>query len=50
MSCKVRSHLTQNEPLLFELSSPGKRGYQLPELDAPQVDAVAVLGPENVRN
>ena len=23
---KVRSHITQNEPLLFELSSPGKRG------------------------
>jgi glycine dehydrogenase subunit 2 len=50
MSSKVRSHITQNEPLLFELSSPGKRGYQLPELDVPQVDAVSLLGPENVRN
>ena len=32
---KVRSHLTQNEGLIFERSSPGKTGYQLPELDVP---------------
>ena len=47
---KVRPHLTQNEPLLFEISSPGKRGYQLPELDVPPVDAKAALGPNNVRD
>ncbi|RPI17608.1 MAG: aminomethyl-transferring glycine dehydrogenase subunit GcvPB, partial [Acidobacteriales bacterium] len=49
MRRKVRSHITQNEALLFELSSPGKRAYQLPELDVPPVDAAAALGAENVR-
>src|SRR5437016_13624135 len=47
---KVRSHITQNEPLLFESSSPGKKGYQLPELDVPSVDAIAALGASNVRD
>jgi glycine dehydrogenase subunit 2 len=46
---KVRSHLSQNEPLLFERSSPGKKAYQLPELDVPPVDAAQALGAENVR-
>ena len=49
MIAKTRSHLTQNESLLFEMSSPGKRGYQLPELDVPAVDAVEALGAGNVR-
>jgi len=47
---KVRSHLSQNEALLFERSSPGKRAYQLPELDVPAPDAAALLGAENVRD
>src|SRR5271168_2734190 len=46
---KVRSHLSQNEPLLFERSSPGKHAYQLPNLDVPAVDASEALGAENVR-
>lgn len=46
---KVRTHLSQNESLLFEMSSPGKKGYQLPELDVPPVDAAEALGAENVR-
>jgi glycine dehydrogenase subunit 2 len=46
---KVRTHLSQNESLLFEISSPGKKGYQLPELDVPPVDASEALGTENVR-
>ena len=46
---KVRPHITQNESLLFELSSPGKRGYQLPDLDVPPVNALAELGQGNVR-
>ncbi|HSB15360.1 MAG TPA: aminomethyl-transferring glycine dehydrogenase subunit GcvPB [Bryobacteraceae bacterium] len=49
MISKVRSHVTQNEPLLFELSSPGKKAYQLPELDVPPVDASKALGAEHVR-
>src|SRR2546425_757383 len=47
---KVRPHITQNEPLLFESSSPGKKGYQLPDLDVPAVDSQAALGAHNVRN
>ncbi len=47
---KVSKHIVQNEPLLFELSSPGKIGYQLPELDVPAVDAAAVLGRRNTRD
>jgi len=47
---KVRPHITQNESLLFELSSPGKRGYQLPDLDVPPVDPATALGASNVRD
>ncbi len=46
---KVTQHLSPNEPLLFERSSPGKKAYQLPELDVPAVDAAEALGAENVR-
>jgi glycine dehydrogenase subunit 2 len=49
MISKVRNHLSQNEPLLFERSSPGKKAYQLPDLDVPSVDAAEALGAENVR-
>ena len=42
---KVRPHQTQNEALLFEKSSPGKRAYKLPPLDVPPVDAHSLLGP-----
>ncbi len=41
---KVRPHPSQNEALLFEKSSPGKRAYKLPPLDVPQVSADALLG------
>jgi glycine dehydrogenase subunit 2 len=41
---KVRPHQTQNEGLVFEKSSPGKRAYKLPPLDVPAVDAKALLG------
>jgi glycine dehydrogenase subunit 2 len=47
---KVRQHINQNESLLFEISSPGKRGYQLPPLDVPPVDAEAALGAGRVRS
>src|SRR5271165_5902511 len=46
---KVRSHVNQNEPLVFERSSPGKRGYQLPDLDVPAVDPKLALGAGNTR-
>ena len=47
---KTRSNISQNEQLLFEMSSPGKLGYQLPDLDVPAVDAGEALGAENVRD
>ena len=46
---KVRQHQTQNEPLLFERSEPGKKAYQLPPLDVPEVDLANELGAGNVR-
>ena len=47
---KVRAHQTQNEGLVFEKSSPGKRGYKLPPLDVPSVDASALLGEAHREN
>ena len=41
---KVRTHPTQNEGLVFEKSSPGKRAYRLAPLDVPEVDPAALLG------
>jgi glycine dehydrogenase subunit 2 len=46
---KALPHIVQDEPLLFERSSPGKIGYQLPELDVPAVDPLEALGVDNVR-
>src|SRR5271167_1945358 len=41
---KASTHISQNEGLIFEKSSPGKKAYKLPPLDVPQVDAVELLG------
>ncbi|MDE1154810.1 MAG: aminomethyl-transferring glycine dehydrogenase subunit GcvPB [Acidobacteriaceae bacterium] len=41
---KVSTHVNQNEDLIFEKSSPGKKGYRLAELDVPAVDAASLLG------
>src|SRR3954465_12290189 len=41
---KVRSHISQNEGLIFEKSSPGKAGYRLAPLDVPEVDENRLLG------
>jgi glycine dehydrogenase subunit 2 len=49
MPGKVKAHITQNESLLFEISSPGKVGYQLPPLDVPEVDPAEELGAAHVR-
>ena len=49
MISRVRPHISYNEPLIFERSSPGKVAYQLPELDVPPVDPAEALSPENVR-
>ena len=42
---KVTTHVNQNEGLIFEKSSPGKKAYRLAELDVPAVDAKRLLGP-----
>ncbi len=41
---KVRQHVSQNEGLIFEKSSPGKKAYRMTELDVPPVDAARLLG------
>ncbi len=46
---KALPHIVQDEPLLFERSSPGKLGYALPPLDVPEVDPAKALGGGNVR-
>ncbi len=46
---KATPHITQNEPLIFERSLPGRKGYDFPPLDVPSPDLAKVLGPENTR-
>src|SRR5215469_11153508 len=41
---KATRHVNQNEGLIFEKSSPGKKAYKLPPLDVPAVDYKKVLG------
>ena len=41
---KATTHISQNEGLIFEKSSPGKKAYKLPLLDVPAVDAEVLLG------
>jgi glycine dehydrogenase subunit 2 len=41
---KATTHVNQNEDLIFEKSSPGKKAYRLSELDVPSVDAASLLG------
>src|SRR5437667_7336457 len=41
---KATRHVSQNEGLIFERSSPGKKGYRLPPLDVPEVDYKKALG------
>src|SRR4051794_8015077 len=41
---KVSQHVNQNEGLIFEKSSPGKKAYRLAPLDVPAVDPASALG------
>jgi glycine dehydrogenase subunit 2 len=41
---KATTHISQNEGLIFEKSSPGKKAYKLPPLDVPPVEVDDVLG------
>jgi glycine dehydrogenase subunit 2 len=42
--CKSTAQVSQNEALIFEKSSAGKKAYKLPPLDVPEVDAAKLLG------
>ncbi len=46
---KAGRHVSQGEGLIFEKSSPGKRGVELPPLDVPAADPVEALGVEYTR-
>jgi len=41
---KASTHPSQNEGLIFEKSSPGKRAFELPPLDVPAANASRELG------
>src|ERR1700729_3787525 len=41
---KATTHVNQNEDLIFEKSSAGKKGYRLAQLDVPAADAAFLLG------
>ncbi len=41
---KATLHVNQNEGLIFEKSSPGKKAYALPPLDVPDVEPARLLG------
>jgi glycine dehydrogenase subunit 2 len=41
---KVTTHVNQNEGLIFEKSSPGKKAYRMAALDVPAIDAASLLG------
>ena len=56
MSADRRAHVgnataatAYEEPLLFERSRPGRRGYALPELDVPRVDPSALFEAGSLR-
>jgi glycine cleavage system P protein (glycine dehydrogenase) subunit 2 len=41
---KASRHVSRNEGLIFEKSSPGKRAFDLPPLDVPAADPAKTLG------
>src|SRR3984893_512735 len=46
---EARAHVTRNEDLIFERSSPGKTGAELPPLDVPAISPAEHLGAEFFR-
>jgi glycine dehydrogenase subunit 2 len=47
---KATRHTNQNEGLIFEKSSPGKRAFELPPLDVPAADPAKALGSNHRSN
>ena len=50
MTRKATRHVSQNEGLIFEKSSPGKTAWKLPPLDVPEADASKLLGSQERRD
>jgi glycine dehydrogenase subunit 2 len=46
---RTSKHFSLNEPLLFELGSPGRRAFDLPLLDIPQKNVADLIDPKNLR-
>ncbi len=46
---EARPHITRNEGLIFERSSPGKTGAELPPLDVPEISPEEIFGGEYFR-
>lgn len=46
---KVRTHVSQNEPLLFERSRSGAVAYKLPNLDVPDTEISELIDPSFLR-
>src|SRR5216110_3670480 len=46
---KASRHTNQNEGLIFEKSSQGKRAFELPPLDVPKAEPAKVLGAPHLR-
>jgi glycine dehydrogenase subunit 2 len=47
---KAKTHVVQNEGLMFEVSRPGKTGYSIPALDVPEVGQNELIGPALIRS
>src|SRR2546430_16002942 len=47
---KATRHVNQNEGLIFEKSSPGKRAFELPPLDVPRAEPANALGAHHRRD
>jgi glycine dehydrogenase subunit 2 len=47
---EARPHVSRNEKLIFESSTPGKSGVDLPPLDVPPISSEEVLGTEFSRS
>ncbi len=46
---RTSKHFSLNEPLLFELGSPGRRAFDLPPLDIPQKKVADLVDPKLLR-
>ena len=49
-ACQVGTNgLIFNEPVIFDMGSPGRKAYSLPECDVPEVEIETLLPPDEIR-